>query len=108
MKSPIFPTKETKVKVDQNEPGLLGTAGRTAKLMILNVAGLSLNVIGTLLLASLLFVSKKKAEELSGTYYGGNEQQRLELLRQSAIAKCRAGLIVAGFLLQIVGSLRSR
>lgn len=69
------------------------------------IIGLIFDVIGALLLASLLYVSKEKAEELSATCYGANPAEILERLRQAKMAKLGAGFIIIGFLLQIYGNI---
>jgi hypothetical protein len=71
------------------------------------IVGLAFDVAGTLILASpLFFVSRKKAEKLGATLFGGNPLQVQDRLRQSKMAKWGALLIIIGFLLQIYGNIR--
>ena len=71
------------------------------------IAGLAFDVAGALLLASpLFFISKKKAEKLGATLYGGNPLQVQDRLKQSRMAKWGALLIIFGLFLQIYGNVR--
>ena len=77
-----------------------------------NVAGLGLNIIGTVIITAGIFVSRKEAVKLGvARYVGETPEENLRLpavadrLRQSALAMAGLGLIVAGFVLQLVAEL---
>ena len=76
------------------------------------VIGLLLNLVGAIILASGLFLSKHKAVDLSvGRYSGGTDEDLLQLpqvqdrLKQSRNAKWGVSLLSLGFLLQLIGNL---
>ena len=76
--------------------------------MVWIIIGLIFDVAGALLLASLLYVSKEKAEVLAQTFYGSSPPQIQDRLRQSKKAKWGAFLIISGFLLQAVGNIQKQ
>ena len=78
----------------------------------LNLLGLFIGFIGSVIITLDLFISKKQAIELGVSRWAGDTEEgnlRLpqvqQLLKQSRHAKLGFGLITLGFLLQILGSL---
>lgn len=76
------------------------------------IVGLLLNLVGAIILASGLFLSKKRAIKLGvSRYSGGTEGDQLKLpqvqdrLKQSRNAKCGVILLALGFLLQVIANL---
>ena len=74
------------------------------------VAGLIFDVIGVVIIAVPLVVSKRKAVEIGAPHFAGDtleENLRLpavrDRLQQSRLAKWGLGLIALGFVLQLVG-----
>jgi hypothetical protein len=79
----------------------------------LNIAGLVLNIIGTVVILAGIFVTKKGAIEIGVSRWTPSTlEESLKLpavadrLRQSRLAKCGLGLIIVGFILQLLASLR--
>lgn len=78
-----------------------------------SIIGLVLDLIGASFLASGLFVSKKRAVELSASRYcGGTDDEKLkhpqvqDRLKQSRNAKRGIVFLVLGFVLQIIGNMK--
>ena len=76
------------------------------------IIGLCLDFIGASILASTLFVSKKKALVLGQSYWSGNtDEENLTLppvqaiLKDSKIAIWGVIILAIGFLAQIIGNL---
>lgn len=77
----------------------------------LSVAGLILDIAGTIVLVSVLFVTKAKALELGVSRYASvTPEENLKLpqvrdrLTQSCWAKIGLGLLLLGFVLQLIGT----
>jgi hypothetical protein len=74
-----------------------------------NIAGLVLNILGTVVILAGIFVSKKGAVAIGvSRYEGGTLEENLKLpavadrLRQSRLAKWGLGLIIVGFIVQLL------
>lgn len=79
---------------------------------LISTIGLTFDLMGTILLASGLFISKEKAVELAPGYWKGNSiEENIKLppvqylLKQSHNAKIGVLFLAVGFLLQIIGNL---
>ena len=79
-----------------------------------NVIGLGFDMVGAFILASGLFLSKEKAITLGVPRHGSeNDADNLNLpqvkdrMKQSHNAKIGMGLLLFGFLLQIIGNIPS-
>jgi len=78
---------------------------------IFSTIGILADIAGAVVLAVGLFVSEKKAVELSTARYAGSDfQENLKhpqvqgRLRQSRLAVIGLGFLIAGFLTQLVGT----
>ncbi len=75
------------------------------------ISGLTLDALGAMMIVFGVFVSRAKIENLikdAGVYYGSSPNKQSpsirDRIRQSRLAKIGAGLLVFGFVLQIVGN----
>ena len=78
---------------------------------VVSTIGLLFDILGAVVLAWSLFVSKKEAIRLGGTFLMPNGDDELlkvpsiaNFLLQSKRAKRGLGLLVLGFILQIIGA----
>jgi hypothetical protein len=76
------------------------------------VVGLAFDVAGAWVLARGLFISEEQAVELTATRFAGEtleenlrHPQAQDRLKQSRAAKWGMGLLIVGFVLQVVGGL---
>jgi hypothetical protein len=67
---------------------------------LLNLLGLILTGVGAFITALAVIISDKQADELSGTYFDGNEALRTALLQQSRSASKGLWFVVVGTGLQ--------
>lgn len=71
--------------------------------MEFQVGGLALDMIGVLVIARAVVISRATAKKLAATSWNGNERLQAALERQSRLTCWGAGLMILGFILQIVG-----
>lgn len=69
---------------------------------IFAISGLFLNFYGTVLLAFTLVKLDKEIKDLVGTYYGGNQNLKKDMLKNRRVALKGLIAIVVGFLFQII------
>jgi hypothetical protein len=70
---------------------------------LLSVAGLSVTALGAFIAAKAIIITEDQANQMSGTYWDGNDNPYRSLLAQSASARAGLLLVMAGTLGQIVG-----
>ena len=73
----------------------------------LNIAGLLLTLLGAVVAASGVIMSKQTAIELSSTFWDENLRLRAALLKQSRTASVGLGLVAIGTALQLCALLLS-
>jgi hypothetical protein len=83
---------------------MIEEAGRRRGVMRwFNIVGLVFDFAGTIVIALSVIPSRSEIDEMTRTVYGGNPTARADRLRQSNLALAGLGLLIVGFLLQIIG-----
>lgn len=72
--------------------------------ILASLFGLFLNTAGAVVTARAVIITEKQADALASTLWKSNPTQKQSLLEQSRSAQCGLWLIVAGTIVQVLGT----